>query len=82
MRPRSAAPLALTDECPVSGVMRAHHESRERGQHFIVGSEIQLSTGNDATFARLMLLAQDRRGCGNLCKLTTLARQASPRVRD
>ncbi|MEJ8852505.1 error-prone DNA polymerase [Variovorax rhizosphaerae] len=67
--------LALTDECSVSGVVRAHLEARECGLHFIVGSEILLTTGNDTPFARLVLLAQDRRGYGNLCELITMARR-------
>ena len=67
--------LALTDECSVSGVVRAHLEARERGLHFIVGSEILLTTGSDTPFARLVLLAQDRRGYGNLCELITMARR-------
>ncbi|MEB0059338.1 error-prone DNA polymerase [Variovorax sp. LG9.2] len=71
--------LALTDECSVSGVVRAHLEARECGLHFIVGSEIQFMTTNDTPFARLVLLAQDRRGYGNLCELITLARRRAPK---
>ena len=67
--------LALTDECSVSGVVRAHLEAREAGLHFIVGSEIELTTGNGSAFARVVFLAQDRRGYGNLCELITLARR-------
>ncbi|WP_213957480.1 PHP domain-containing protein, partial [Variovorax sp. dw_954] len=67
--------LALTDECSVSGVVRAHLEARECGLHFIVGSEMLLTTGSDTEFARIVFLAQDRRGYGNLCELITLARR-------
>ncbi|MDM0116229.1 error-prone DNA polymerase [Variovorax sp. J22R133] len=67
--------LALTDECSVSGVVRAHLEARECRLHFIVGSEIQLTTASDTAFARVVFLAQDRRGYGNLCELITLARR-------
>ena len=70
--------LALTDECSVSGVVRAHLEARECGLHFIVGSEIQFTTATDTPFVRLVLLAQDRRGYGNLCELITLARRRAP----
>ncbi|MDM0007459.1 PHP domain-containing protein [Variovorax sp. J22G73] len=58
--------LALTDEATLSGVVRAHIEARERGIHFIVGSELQLTTAGGAPFARLVLLAQDRRRYGTL----------------
>jgi error-prone DNA polymerase len=37
--------IALTDECSVS-VVRAHLEARECAIHFIVGSEIQLTTAS------------------------------------
>jgi len=67
--------LALTDECTLSGVVRAHLEAREAGLHFIVGSEIQFSTAAGTPFVRLVLLAQDRRGYGNLSELITLARR-------
>ena len=67
--------LSLTDECSVAGVERAHLAAREHGLHFIVGSEISLSTESGKRFARLVLLAQDRRGYGNLCELITLARR-------
>jgi error-prone DNA polymerase len=67
--------LALTDECSVSGVVRAHLEARECGLHFIVGSEILLRTTAGTPFARVVLLAQDREGYGNLCELITLARR-------
>ena len=71
--------LALTDECSVSGVVRAHLEARECGLHFIVGSEILLSTAAGTPFARVVILAQDREGYGNLCELITLARRRAPK---
>ena len=67
--------IALTDECSVSGVVRAHLAARECGIHFIVGSEIQLTTAGGHPHARIVFLAQDRRGYGNLCEAITLARR-------
>ncbi|WP_395321465.1 error-prone DNA polymerase [Variovorax sp. UC74_104] len=67
--------LAITDECSVAGVVRGHLEARECGLHFIVGSEILFKTSGGAQFARLVLLAQERLGYGNLCELITLARR-------
>ncbi len=69
--------LALTDECSVAGVVRAHLEARERGLHFIVGTEMLFHTASGTPFARLVLLATDRRGYGNLCELITTARRRS-----
>jgi error-prone DNA polymerase len=73
--------LALTDEASLSGVVRAHIEARERGLHFIVGSELQLMSARENPFARVVLLAQDRRGYGNLSELITLARRRAAKGR-
>ncbi len=62
--------LALTDECSVAGVVRAHLAARELGLRLIVGSELRLADG-----PRLALLATDREGYGNLCELITLGRR-------
>ncbi|PZQ78354.1 MAG: hypothetical protein DI563_00725 [Variovorax paradoxus] len=70
--------LALTDECTVSGVVRGHLAARESGLHFIVGSEILLTTAGGTDFARIVFLAQDRVGYGNLCEVITLARTRAP----
>ncbi|MDM0050452.1 error-prone DNA polymerase [Variovorax sp. J22R115] len=67
--------MALTDECSVSGVVRAHLAARECGIHFIVGSEILLTTAGGHPHARVVFLAQDRRGYGNLSEAITLARR-------
>lgn len=60
-------------------MVRGHLEARECGIHFIVGSEILLTTAGGNPHARLVQLAQDRRGYGNLCELITLARRRSPK---
>jgi error-prone DNA polymerase len=65
--------LALTDECSVSGVVRAHLHARECGLHFICGSEILLTTQRGQPYARVVFLAQNRLGWGNLCECITLA---------
>ena len=95
------AALALTDECSLAGVVRAHTEARRIGLHLIVGAQMQLSApsagdvpvlpeeaeeahGADAPGLaadpsqappRLVLLAQSRRGYGNLSHWITLARR-------
>jgi error-prone DNA polymerase len=68
--------LALTDECSVAGVVRAHEAAKEAALHLIIGSEIQLADG-----PRLVLLAMDRAGYGNLCRLITRGRRAAPKGR-
>ena len=70
------AALALTDECSVAGVVRAHTEAKAQKIHLIVGAEMRLTVAsNDAPHARLVVLAQSRRGYGNLAHWITLARR-------
>ena len=66
------AALAITDECSVAGVVRAHEAAREHSLPLIVGSEFRLEDG-----LRLVLLATSRRGYGQLCRLITRGRRAA-----
>ena len=61
--------LAITDECSVAGVVRAHEAARELHLQLIVGSEIRIEDG-----LKLVLLAANREGYGNLCALITRGR--------
>lgn len=67
--------LALTDECSVSGVVRAHLAARDASLHFICGSEISLATQSGHPHARVVFLAQNKLGWGNLCECITIARR-------
>ena len=62
--------LALTDECSFAGVVRAHVAAKDRGLPLIIGAEIRLSDG-----PKLVLLAANREGYGNLSELITLGRR-------
>jgi error-prone DNA polymerase len=62
--------LALTDECSLAGVVRAHVAAKRAGLKLIIGSELRLRDG-----AKLVLLAPDRRAYGALCALITAARR-------
>ncbi|UCG74471.1 MAG: error-prone DNA polymerase [Chromatiales bacterium] len=66
--------LALTDECSVAGVVRAHLAARELPLKLMIGSEFELDDG-----LRCVLLAVDRQGYGQLCALITRARRAAPK---
>ena len=66
--------LALTDRDGVYGIVRAHVKARELGMRLIVGSEITLKDGSV-----IVLLAQDRGGYANLCRLITAGRMHSPK---
>ena len=87
--------LAITDECSLAGVVRAHVAAKERGLKLIVGAEFdirdqELGTRNQKPLSRdhetrttkhvprelkLVLLAQNREGYGNLSELITRGRR-------
>jgi error-prone DNA polymerase len=78
------AALAVTDECSLGGVVRAHGQARSLGLHFIVGAEMKLSRSADpaapsSAGPRLVLLAMSRRGYGNLSQWITVARRRAPK---
>ncbi|MEP7070172.1 MAG: PHP domain-containing protein, partial [Usitatibacter sp.] len=66
--------LAITDECSVAGVVRAHVAAREVGFKLIIGSEFSLADG-----MKLVLLAANIAGYEALCELITKARRAAPK---
>jgi error-prone DNA polymerase len=61
--------LAITDECSVAGVVRAYEAAKKLSLPLIIGSEIRLDDG-----LKLVLLAANRDGYGNLCSLITIGR--------
>ncbi len=73
--------LAITDECSLAGVVRAHVAAQDCKLHLIIGSQMQLSLPGAAggVHARLVLLAQTRRGYGNLSHWITVARRRAPK---
>jgi len=66
--------LAITDECSVAGVVRAHGAAKDANLKLMIGSEFTLVDG-----LKLVLLAQDLRGYETLCELITQARRAAPK---
>ncbi len=68
--------LALTDECTVAGVVRAHLAAERYGLKLLVGAEFSLS---DST--RFVLLVTDRDAYTRLCRLITLARRRAGKGR-
>jgi error-prone DNA polymerase len=68
------AALAITDECSVAGVVRAHAAAKEVKLPLIIGTEVRLTDG-----PRLVLLATERAGYGHLCALITQGRMRSPK---
>ncbi len=64
--------IAIADECSVAGVVRAHTEAKRQGILLIVGSQFRVH--HDGSDLRLIALAMNRNGYGNLCELITLGR--------
>jgi error-prone DNA polymerase len=62
--------IAITDECSFAGSARAHVAAKEVGIKLVHGTEMKLT--NDI---RLVFLACNRQGYGNLSALVTLARR-------
>ena len=66
------AALAITDECSLAGVVRAHVEAKKCSLPLIIGSEFRLDDG-----LRLVLLATDRESYGRLSALITRGRRSA-----
>ena len=66
--------LAITDECSVAGIVRAHRAAQDLAIRLIVGSELCLDDG-----LRLVVLPMNRLGYTQLCKLITAGRRAAPK---
>ncbi|KIF82125.1 error-prone DNA polymerase [Noviherbaspirillum autotrophicum] len=66
--------LAITDECSLAGVVRAHVAARQMALQLIIGSQFRLVDEDGNPAFSLIVLAQNRNGYGNLAELITLAR--------
>ena len=67
------AALALTDECSVAGLVRAHTEAKKLGLKLLPGAEFALPGFS------VVVLPQQLQGWGNLCEFITLARRSAPK---
>jgi error-prone DNA polymerase len=68
--------LALTDECSLAGVVRAHIAAKQHGLPLLIGTEL---TCIDEL--KLVVLATDRASYGAMSRLITRARRASAKGR-
>jgi error-prone DNA polymerase len=68
------AGLAITDECSLAGVVRAHAAAKEAGLPLLIGSHFHLTNPDGSPALSLIALAKNREGYGNLCELITIAR--------
>ena len=65
--------IAITDECSVAGVVRAHGEAKKHGLQLLPGAEFLVQC--DCSF-RLVVLPHNAQGWGNLCEFITQAKAA------
>ena len=68
------AALAITDECSLAGVVRAHVAAKACGLTLLVGSQFQVT--GDTPF-NLVVLACNLNGYGNLCEFITRLRRSA-----
>ena len=62
--------IAITDECSMAGIVRAHTQAKKTGIKLIIGCEFRLEHG-----FRLILLARDHTGytvANQRCNVATL----------
>ncbi|SDE08352.1 error-prone DNA polymerase [Variovorax sp. CF079] len=75
--------LAITDECSVAGVVRAHEGLREYLETLAPTERhpFRLLLGSEFAFERfkLVTIAHDLEGWGNLCEFITAARTTAPK---
>lgn len=68
------AALAITDECTLAGVVRAHVAAKKHNLPLVIGSYFQLTEPDGTPALSLILLAQNREGYGNLSEMITHGR--------
>ena len=66
--------LAITDECSLAGVVKAHVAAQEYDIKLIIGSELNLEEG-----IKLLALAPNRAAYSELSGLISMARRRSPK---
>src|SRR5476649_400685 len=66
--------LAITDECSLAGVVRAHAEAKRVGLPLLIGAYFRLTDPGGGPAPSLLALACNREGYGNLAELITLGR--------
>ena len=66
------AALAITDECSLAGIVRAHDAAKDAGLKLIIGSQFRFPAEE-----RVILLAPNHEAYTELCEFITQARRAS-----
>lgn len=69
------AALAITDDCTLAGVVKAHFAAKEAGLPLLIGTQMTVTPEDGSPAFGLLVIAMDRNGYGNLSELITLARR-------
>ncbi len=69
--------LAITDECSMAGVVRAHVAAKEQGLPLLIGSQFEVEAEEPLGPFTLVVIACNGNGYGNLCEFITRLRRAS-----
>ncbi|MGV8867751.1 MAG: error-prone DNA polymerase [Janthinobacterium svalbardensis] len=73
--------LAITDECSLAGVVRAHAVAKRAGFPLIIGAHFHLTRADGGAALSLLALVRDIDGYGNLSELITMARTRAAKGR-
>src|SRR5579871_4428800 len=77
--------LAITDRDGVYGIVRAHEKAKTLGMHLIIGAQVTVGSldaqaGDPENLpSTIVMLAQNRSGYANLCRLLTVGRRRKPK---
>ena len=66
------AAIAITDECTLAGIVRAHEAATETGIKLLIGSHFRFDEGD-----RIVVLTPTQNSYSQLCELITLGRRNS-----
>ncbi|SEI21570.1 error-prone DNA polymerase [Paraburkholderia hospita] len=66
--------IAITDECSLAGIVRAHVAAREASIKLLVGAHFRVTNADGSPALAFTAIAQNRDGYGNLSELITLGR--------
>ncbi len=71
--------IAITDECSLCGIVKAHVEAERVGIKLIVGSEFHVADADGESTMHIVLLAPTRKAYAQLSSLITRARRRMPK---
>ncbi len=71
--------IAITDECSLVGIVKAHVEAEKVGIKLIVGAEFNITARDGSELLKIVLLAPTRKAYAQLSALITKGRRRMPK---